>query len=123
MTNTWKKDNPEKHNAYNKNYTPTYRARRPEWSMWVDARQRAKENNIDFDLELSDVIIPEECPALKVPFKRGTPFAASLDRIDPAKGYVKGNTQVISWKANRMKNNASSEELRNFSSWLNQSTN
>lgn len=38
----------------------------------------------------------------------------SLDRIDNRMGYVPGNVWVISWKANRMKSDASMEELRVF---------
>lgn len=39
------------------------------------------------------------------------PNAASLDRIDNSKGYVRGNVMVISLRANAIKNNATAEEL------------
>jgi len=34
-----------------------------------------------------------------------------LDRIIPALGYVKGNVDIISMRANRLKNDLSEEEL------------
>jgi hypothetical protein len=36
---------------------------------------------------------------------------ATLDRIDPQKGYVMGNVQIISFRANTLKGDASIEEL------------
>ena len=39
----------------------------------------------------------------------------TLDKIIPERGYVKGNVQVISHKANSMKRNASLDELLLFS--------
>lgn len=38
----------------------------------------------------------------------------SIDRIDNSLGYIPGNVEVITKKANSMKNGASNEELLNF---------
>ena len=87
----------------------------PRKVMLIHARKRAKEKNFDFDIELSDIIIPEICPLLNIPLyvsdiKLGA-NSPSLDRIDSAKGYVKGNVMVISYSANRAKGNLSLIEL------------
>lgn len=39
----------------------------------------------------------------------------SIDKVIPELGYVRGNVWVISNKANRIKNNATLEELKLFS--------
>ena len=41
-------------------------------------------------------------------------YTPSLDRIDPTKGYIKGNVWVITKRANTMKNSATREELLKF---------
>jgi len=37
--------------------------------------------------------------------------SATIDKIDNDRGYIKGNVLICSWKANRLKNNASAHEL------------
>lgn len=87
----------------------------PELYLWKYAKARAKYDNMEFDLEISDIIIPEVCPYFKTPFIMGDKqLAASLDRIDSSRGYTKDNVRVISYKANRMKSNATEQELISF---------
>lgn len=87
--------------------------------LYRGAKARAKKAGIPFNIEVSDIIIPDICPLLNIPLektiKKGNPYTISLDKIDPNKGYVKGNIMVMSLKANVMKNNASLSELKTFS--------
>ncbi len=87
----------------------------PELSIYQNAKRRAKEKGLPFDLKIQDIIIPEICPLLEIPiFKKGgliTENSPSLDRIMPHLGYVKENVWVISYKANAVKNNCTIEEL------------
>ena len=89
----------------------------PALFMWKQARHRAKwdYNDMEFSIEVEDIIIPERCPYFDVPFiPLDKNWGYSLDRIDSSKGYIKGNIQVISYRANTMKNNATTEELVKF---------
>lgn len=80
--------------------------------LYTAAKNRAKKKGIPFNIELSDVSIPEKCPVLNVPLSYGhSDFGPSLDRIVPSLGYTKGNVIVISRKANRIKNDASPDEI------------
>ena len=80
------------------------------------ARRRAQERGIEFSIDVEDVYIPRYCPVLGIPLVPGkgrhTDSSPSLDRIDPSKGYVPGNVQIISNRANRIKNDASIAELQ-----------
>lgn len=78
----------------------------------------AKQRGLECTITEKDFEIPSHCPVLGVPLQFGTPYAPSLDRIDNTRGYVPGNVQVISRKANLMKNNASDDELRRFADWV-----
>ena len=86
--------------------------------IWERAKQRADKYGYDFNLEVSDIVIPDICPILEVPIEIGDKgdyeYSPSIDRIDNTKGYIKGNIQIISKKANSMKNSASPEELFKF---------
>lgn len=79
---------------------------------------RAKAKGLEFNIDESDIVIPEICPILEVPIIVGTKgdyeYSPSIDRIDNSKGYIKGNVQIISKKANSMKNSANPDELITF---------
>ena len=91
----------------------------PEKYLLSRARSNARNRKLDFNLELEDIIIPEKCPYLNIPIsvelsRKWTPNAASVDRIDSTKGYIKGNIQIISNKANSCKSNLTIEQLKEF---------
>jgi hypothetical protein len=44
--------------------------------------------------------------------------APTLDRINNSCGYVPGNVAVISWRANRIKCDATPEELRRIADYV-----
>lgn len=82
-------------------------------------KSRATKYGIPFDITVEDIHIPTVCPVFGTSFVEGCiDTAASVDKIDPNKGYVSGNIQIISNKANRMKSNASTTELRAFAAWI-----
>jgi hypothetical protein len=62
---------------------------------------------------------PEVCPILKMKIDWGMngrqPNSPSLDRIDSTKGYIPGNVMIMSDLANKMKQNATEEQLNQFS--------
>lgn len=96
----------------------------PEWKMHQRAKRRAKELDRKFDLEFSDIVIPERCPILGIPLvvykgrSGGNPNSPSLDRVNSSLGYTKDNIQVISHRANMMKTDANKEELLAFANWI-----
>jgi hypothetical protein len=79
-----------------------------------DAKARAKRHNIEFNILKDDIILTKMCPILNIELYKSKlklcSNSPSLDRIDNDKGYVPGNVRVISYKANRSKNNATKEE-------------
>lgn len=86
--------------------------------MLRNARKRAHKYNLEFSITKEDIQVPLICPILNIPLEFGNKKCCgnspSLDRITPSKGYIKGNTAVISMLANTMKNSASKEQLETF---------
>ena len=110
--------NPEKHKEelFKKKL---YRDKNKAQYIYTATRRKAKSENIPFNLEISDIIIPEYCPILEIKLEifesKDNLNGPSIDKIIPNLGYIKGNIRIISRKANMMKLNASPEELKLFS--------
>lgn len=77
-----------------------------EYVLWYTAKRRAIKAGVPFDIEPSDIVIPETCPMLGGPIT--TP---SIDRVVNSLGYVKGNVCVVEKNNNRLKSNATVEQL------------
>jgi len=98
--------------------------RKTENRLLTLARHRAKKKNLDFNLEVTDIIIPDYCPILgiKLQKNRGSKGAndnsPSVDRIDNNRGYVKGNIKIISYKANTMKSSSSTGDLKKMIDYI-----
>lgn len=91
--------------------------------MLQNARVRARKAGVPFTLSVTDIEIPTHCPVLGIPLfqsigqRGGSDYSPSLDRVVPDWGYVPGNVIVISNRANRLKSDASIEELRSIASF------
>jgi hypothetical protein len=92
-------------------------------NMLCKARERAREKHLEFNIDNEYVrsLVITHCPILGIPLewsrnrgngKLSLAGSPSLDRIDPTKGYVKGNVWIISHRANRIKSDATHEELK-----------
>jgi hypothetical protein len=88
----------------------------PKKPLLYDAKSRARRKGVPFDLTDNDFEIPEVCPVFGIPIYKGEGKASdnspTLDRIIPELGYVPGNVECISMRANRLKNNATADEIR-----------
>jgi len=100
-------------------YMRQYRGLNPRERLLLRAKHASLDKNLEFNLTLADIKIPKFCPLLGIELTSITGMGrldsnVSIDRIDSAKGYVRGNIQVTSVLANRMKNSATPEQLVMF---------
>lgn len=92
-------------------------------TLYNRLKASAKKRNIPFNLtltEINNLTFPISCPILGIPLStnnKQSDNSYSIDRIDSSKGYDIDNIIVISWKANRLKNNATGEELKKISEY------
>ena len=108
-----------RNNVVNKSRLSSWVKKNPKKRMMVQVKSRCKRKNIYFDLEPDDIEIPDHCPALGIPLdKRDADHHPSLDRFDNSKGYTKDNVNVISFRANHLKNDATLDEIEKLYTWM-----
>jgi len=86
----------------------------PRKNIFYNAKKRAKEKQLLFNITIDDIIIPQFCPYFNIPLFVGegtfSDNSPSLDRMKPELGYTKGNIEVISNRANRIKSDGTIKE-------------
>lgn len=89
------------------------------------AKTRARKRGLPYDdVSYLDLHYPTHCPvipSIELTYETNPKnrwAGASIDRIEPAKGYVKGNIQIMSLRANLIKNNSTVEEREAFAEWV-----
>ena len=110
-------------NYYNKNMLD------PEWrlaKLLSMAKNRAKEKKLDFDLTLEYLKglwdgTDGKCQVSNIPFElrrpefgKVHPYAPSIDRIEPSRGYTKGNVRIIVYQLNVALSEFGLEQFNNF---------
>jgi hypothetical protein len=85
----------------------------------ANSASNAKRSGVIFNLISEDIKLVKTCPLLNIPIEYGnhvrTNNSASLDKINPKLGYVKGNVEILSLLGNQMKSSATPEQLITFS--------
>ena len=91
-------------------------------SKFKNKKNSAKHSKWPFDLSFYDLEWPTFCPILgleidyfSVKVQENSP---SFDRIDSNQGYVKGNVALVSWRANRIKNDGTAEEHHKIAAFM-----
>ena len=87
------------------------------------ARKRAKTRNLPFDLTREWAIeqLKAGCPVFRFQFEfeqRYGSKTATIDKFNPALGYVMSNCYVISMLANRIKTSATSDQVSRVAEWM-----
>lgn len=105
-----------KHRDYHNAWHRAKRREFPQRYLLRLAKLRAKEFSLPFSLTTDDIVIPTHCPVLGMELhvaggQGAGPNSPSVDRVIPELGYVPENIRVISHRANRLKDNATPEEL------------
>ena len=101
----------------------------PIHTYFIAKRSWCKQRDIQFTVTEQHLkeIWTDTCPVLRLPIAlgrsgKGSHKSAHLDRFDPKKGYIEGNVAWISGRANRIKYDASLQELKQIVQWMERAT-
>jgi hypothetical protein len=85
-------------------------------------KANANRSGKEFTIAFGELDFPTHCPILGIEldyFSEGRQEnSPSFDRFDPSKGYVSGNVAVVSWRANRIKNDGTADEHQKIADWM-----
>ncbi len=107
------------------------RKNNPIKALLSGAKSRAKFAGIEFSITENDITLPDKCPILGIELKSGFGMGFgrllhekdsrfSIDRIDNQRGYTSDNVIIVSYRANRLKSDASLEEIKKIASFYEQ---
>ena len=101
-----------------------------EFDFWVRRNRLQKTERIKLPIEYYSTLYVTHCPLLGIELtytnykqQRTPDNYATLDRVDSTKGYTLGNVQILSFRANTLKGDATLEELKQIvQNWKNPPT-
>lgn len=129
---TWKKDYKFKRNQKTE---AEFKAYKDKWGDKQDtdlyvmqrfkfSRKKTNASRIGYEwtINFGDLVWPTHCPILGLELdyfaETRQENSVSFDRIDSSSGYVTGNVLVLSWRANRIKNDGTAMEHRKIADFL-----
>lgn len=92
------------------------------------ARKHANATRVGYSwtVTFGELTWPTHCPVLGLELdyfaENRQENSPSFDRLDSNIGYDKGNVVIVSWRANRIKNDGTAEEHRKIADYLDKST-
>lgn len=107
-----------------KEYSQRWRHADPLRYLLQYAKKRAKQQGFAFEVTKEHFAqeLPTHCPvlgcALTYESAKQANNSASLDRVDPTKGYIAGNVVIVCWRVNKLKGDASLDELSKIVSYM-----
>jgi hypothetical protein len=103
--------------------TDLYRVQREKYR---NKKAACKGKGEDFTIPFGDLYWPVHCPVLGIELnyfaESRQENSVSFDKIVPSRGYCRGNTVIISWRAKRIKNDGTADEHKKIALYINRYT-